>query len=352
MTKNERRTTGRKKAKRIIRIVLVVGTAISLYFVPWLLVRAWIQPLPHTMQEQADETVEHGFSGVIIYVDQQGKPPAFHTAGWHDRARRIPAKKDAYFKIGSISKLYHAVAIAKLVSAGQLSLDGTLADYLPELAGQIENAEKITVRMMVQHRSGIPNYTATPDYWAHPETTAEGKLRLILGRPANFQPGEDQEYCNTNYLLLNMIMDRTLGYNNFRFIQEAILTPFNLNHTFSSIQDVKIDDVMSGYHEGHDADLKTDDIGMIATAEDVGLFLRALNTGELLTDKERKIYSSIYKFEHAGWVPGYQSFAAYDKDLDAVIVTFYSTTDPDLLLWNLAEILNGRYATKLRRKSS
>ncbi len=92
--------------------------------------------------------------------------------------------------------------------------------------------------------------------------------------------------------------------------------------------------------------------GMIATAEDVGLFLRALNTGELLTDKERKIYSSIYKFEHAGWVPGYQSFAAYDKDLDAVIVTFYSTTDPDLLLWNLAEILNGRFATILRRKSS
>ncbi|MBI1287316.1 MAG: serine hydrolase [Flavobacteriales bacterium] len=340
------------KPKRIIQIVLLLGTAISLFFVPWVIVKAWLLPLPETLQEQADEAVAYGFEGIVVYVDKNGEPPAFYTAGWHDRMNKIPAKKDAYFKIGSIGKLYDAVAIAKLVGDGRLDLNKTLADYLPELAGRIENAEKITLKMLVQHRSGIPNYTDTRNYWAHPKETAEENLQLILDQPANFEPDKDYEYCNTNYLLLNRIMDRSLGYANFQFIQERVLTPLKLNNTFTSINDVDIEDVMSGFHKGHDADLKTDDIGMIATAEDVGIFLRALNNGNLLTEKEQKIYSSIYKYEHAGWVPGYQSFATYNADLDAIIVTFYSTTDPDLILWNLAEIINGRFAKIIRKEST
>ncbi len=302
------------------------------------------------MQEQADEAVDHGFNGMIVYVDQGGKEPAFYTAGWHDRTKQIPARKDAFFKIGSISKLYTAAAITKLVGEGRLDLHKTLADFIPDLAGEIENAEKITLKMLVQHRSGIPNFTDTPDYWAHPKETAEEKLQLILDQPANFRPDEQYEYCNTNYLLLNMIMDSVLGYPNFQFIREQILTPLNLTNTFVSIKEVNIEDVMSGFHEGYDADLKTDDIGMIATAEDVGVFLRALNKGTFFTEKERKIYSSIYEYEHSGWVPGYQSFAKYYKDMDAVMVTFYSTTDPDLILWNLAEIINGRFEKIIRRE--
>lgn len=349
---NTRKNSTKKKNKRIIRLVLLSGTVISLFFVPWLLVWAWILPLPDTMQEQADKAIDYGFDGIIVYVDQKGKPPAFYTAGWHNRTQKIPAQKDAYFKIGSISKLYDAVAITKLVSEGRLSLDKTLADYLPDLADKIENAEKITLKMLVQHRSGIPNYTETADYWAHPKETPEENLGLILNKPANFEPDEAYEYCNTNYLLLNRIMDNTLGYSNFKFIQEQILTPLNLNNTFASIKDVNIEDVMSGYHKGHNADLKTDDIGMIATIEDVGIFLRALNNNKLLTEKEQKIYSSIYKYEHSGWLPGYQSFAEYHKDIDAVIVTFYSTTDPNLIMWNLAEIINSRFAKIIERKGS
>lgn len=349
---NTAKNTQKRKTKRIIRIALLLGTAISLYFVPWLLVRAWITPLPATIREQANKAVDYGFNGVIVYVDETGKPPAFYTAGWHNRTNKILAKKDAYFKIGSIGKLYDAVAITKLVSDGRLSLNKTLAEYLPELADKIENADKITLKMLVQHQSGIPNYTDTPNYWAHPKATAEENLQLILNKPANFKPGKEYEYCNTNYLLLNRIMDRTLGYANFEFIQEHILIPLDLKHTFASIQDVSTDSIMSGYHQGHDADLKTDAIGMVATAEDVGIFLRALIDGELLSEKEQKIYSSIYQYEHSGWVPGYQSFAQYDKETDAVMVSFYSTTDPDLILWNLAEIINGRFAKIIKRNSN
>jgi CubicO group peptidase (beta-lactamase class C family) len=98
---------------------------------------------------------------MIVYVDQAGKPPDFYAAGWHYRKNRIPADPQALFKIVSISKLYVAVAVAKLVNNKHLSLDKTLADYLPELVGRIENADKITLSMMVQHRSGIPDFTRT-----------------------------------------------------------------------------------------------------------------------------------------------------------------------------------------------
>ena len=137
-----------------------------------------------------------------------------------------------------------------MVSDGRLSLDKTLAEYFPDLVGKIENADKITLRMMIQHRSGIPNFTDSPDFWAAPTETYEESLALILGKPANFEPGEDYEYCNTNYLLINKIMDDELGYGNFQFIREEILIPLELNNTFSSLSEVNLEDVMSGYHVG------------------------------------------------------------------------------------------------------
>jgi CubicO group peptidase (beta-lactamase class C family) len=339
----------KKNKKRILRIALLVGTVVSLFFVPWLLVKAWILPLPDTIQEQADEAIGHGFDGMIVYVDQTGKPPQYIASGWHNKASKIPANPHALFKIASISKLYNAVAVTKLVSDGRLSLDKTIADYLPELANRIENADKITLRLMIQHRSGIPNYTDAPNFWANP-LGYEESLALILDKPANFEPGEDYEYCNTNYLLIGKIMDNALGYSNFQFVKEKILEPLHLNNTFGSISEVNIDDVMSGYHVGHPFDLKTDDYGMLATAEDVGIFLRALNDGSLFEPGEQDIYTSIYEYEHAGWVPGYQSFAKYHKDIDAVTVEFYSTTDPKLYNWNLSEIINSRIVKILKKQ--
>ncbi|WP_020604899.1 serine hydrolase domain-containing protein [Spirosoma spitsbergense] len=170
----------KKKTKQILRIVFIVASIASLAFVPWVIVRAWITPLPDTVQEQVNDAIEYGFDGIIVYVDQAGKPPEFYAAGWHDRKNKIPANPKVLFKIASISKLYVAAAVAKLVNNKQLSLDKTLADYLPELAGSIENADKITVRMMVQHRSGIPNFTDTPGYWKNPPKDNRENLELVL----------------------------------------------------------------------------------------------------------------------------------------------------------------------------
>jgi len=332
---------------------LLVGTIVSLYFVPWPIVKAWITPLPKTVQEQVNKATDYGFDGIIVYVGAKGKKPAFYTAGYKNRENKIPADPHSLFKIASVSKLYTAVAVTKLVNDGRLSLDKTLADYFPELVGRIENADKITVRMMVQHRSGIPNFTDTKDYWVHPKESNKERLALVLDLPASFDPGEDFEYSNTNYLLLSELIEKAAGTTKFKYIKEVILEPLNLINTYGSIRDVNLDDVMSGYYVGYDKDLKTVDNGvMLATAEDLGKFIRALNDGSVFRDKkEQEIYSSIYEYEHTGLIPGYQTIAKYHKDMDAVVIQFTNTVNFDGYNWNLSEVMYSRIVKMIRNKN-
>ncbi|WP_235982820.1 serine hydrolase domain-containing protein [Kordia aestuariivivens] len=323
----------------------------SLYFVPWILVKAWILPLPDTVQEQVNEAIDHGFDGMIVYVDEAGKPPAFYTAGWHDRKKKIPADPQALFKIASISKLYVAVSITKLAKDKRISLDKTLADYFPELVGRIKNAEKITLRLMVQHRSGIPNFTDNPDFWKNREDTSKDALEYALDLPANFEPDKGYGYSNTNYLLLSRIIEKVTGYSRQQYFKEEILIPLGLKNTFGSLDEVdNLDKVMSGYYVGIEDDFKNEDVGMIATAQDVGIFLRALNDGSVFDEGEQEIYSSIYEYEHGGLVPGYQSLAEYHKDIDTVVVQFMNTTDFEGYEWNLSEIVINRIVKIVRNK--
>ena len=336
-----------KKKTLIIRIILFGGTAISMFFVPWILVKAWILPLPDTIQEQVEEAIGHGFDGMIVYVDQAGKSPEHYTGGWKDRENKIPADPNSLFKIASISKLYTAVAATKLVKEKRLSFDKTLADYLPELIGRIENAEEITLRMMIQHRSGIPNFTDNPAYWENEQENGNNALDFALDLPASFKPNEGYEYSNTNYLLLRRIMDDVLGYSHNQYIKEKILIPLELKNTFFSITEVDLDDVMSGYYVGYEEDLKARDYGMLATAKDVGTFLRALNDGSVFDEGEKEIYP--YEYNHGGLVVGYQSLAEYHKDIDAIVVQFINTTDFNGYEWNLSEITINRIVKIIRK---
>ena len=323
-----------------------------MFYVPWILLRAMLVPLPETIQEQLDKSINYGFDGIVVYVDEAGKEPAFYAAGWKNRENKIPADPHALFKIASITKLYIAVATTKLVKAGRLSLDKTLAEYFPELAGRIENADKITLRMMLQHRSGIPNFVDHPDYWTNPPNSRQETLEYALDLPADFDPGEDYGYSNTNYMLIEDLIDKTLGYPHQQFIKEEILVPLDLNNTFGSLREVDLDDVMSGYYVGVDQDFKYENTGlMLATAEDVGKFLRALNDGSVFNEGEQEIYSSVYVYNHTGLIPGYQSIARYHKDIDAVVVQFNNTTDFEGYEWSIAEI-NYRRIMRIIRKGN
>jgi len=143
-----------------------------------------------------------------------------------------------------------------------------------------------------------------------------------------------------------------VGYSQQQYIEEEILIPLELNNTFFSLEEVNIDDVMSGYYVGYEPDLKTVEQGMLATAKDVGIFLRALNDGSVFDKGEQEIYSSIYVYEHGGLVPGYQSLAEYHEDIDTVVIQFMNTTNFDGYNWNLSEIVINRIVKILRNKKN
>jgi CubicO group peptidase (beta-lactamase class C family) len=234
------------------------------------------------MQEQVNDAINYDLDGIIVYVDKKGNPPEFYAAGWKNREHKIPSNPHALFKIASISKLYIAAATAKLISNKNLSLDKTLVDYLPELTGRIENADKITLKMMLQHRSGIPNFIDNPKFlWENLSTDVNGLLKYALDKPADFKPDTRYHYSNKNYLLIADIIDKILGYDHRQYIKKEILEPLKLTHTYSLASEVNLAEVTSGYYIGYDRDLKTQNyIGpggsMIATAQDVGIFFTGI----------------------------------------------------------------------------
>lgn len=341
------------KNRKNFRIKVALATVLTLgsiyIFAPWEFGLYYLSPVPDTVQEELIAATDAGIDGIIVYVDRKGSAPEFFTAGWHDRIKKIPASPQALFKIGSNRKLFDAVALAKLSAMDRLSPDDTLADHLPDLKGRIENADQITLRMMVQHESGIPNYTDQDDWDWGRSWSGDEALGLVLDKPADFEPGSDDSYSNTNYLLLRRIMSKVLGYAHGQFIRQEILAPLGLKSTFLSVKEAGSDELMSGYHVGYDLDFKELDQGFVATAEDLGTFLRALNEGTLFTEEEREIYATLYEYGHTGWVLGHSSRAHYHPDIDAVVVQFTSTTGNDTVL--LTRVVYDRVVGILRERN-
>ena len=329
-----------------IAIALALTTGSVYFFAPWQFGLYYLYPLPATINDQVIQAVEQGLDGIIIHVDNVDGNPETYAAGWHNRETSQPANPGALFKIGSIRKLYIASAIAKLAADGTISLDETLADYLPRLKDRIEYTDTINLRMLVQHRSGIPDYTDAEGFeWGK---GYDDVLELVIDQAADFEPGTDYSYSNTNYLLLGRIMDAALGYEHETYIRHSLLEPLGLRNTYTSVKEIDPERLMSGYHVGHERDFKMLDQGYVATAQDVAVFVRALNDGSLFNDEEREIYNSLYEYGHKGWVPGHSSTARYHSDIDAVVVQFVNTTGNDTVL--LTAIIYGRVLRILRAR--
>lgn len=321
-------TTGRAKKRKHLKISVVIAILFTLFYIPG---SNSPVPLSDNVQSEIEKALDRGFDGIIVYVDQNGDKTNY-AAGWKNRENKIPADPRSLFKIGSISKLYIAAAATKLIHKDSLSLDMTLADYLPEIAGRIEYAHAITLRMMLQHRSGIPDFIDHPDFpWSEPPLEISDALDIVLDMPADFKPDMKYQYSNTNYLLIGEILDKILAYSHHQYIKREILMPLELYRTYGLLSEVDMDEVMSGYFVGYDPDIKENDYmipggSMIASAQDVGIFLRALIDGSLFNRDEQAIYSSIYKYEHTGELPGYQSIARYHEEIDAIVIQFINTS--------------------------
>lgn len=338
--------------KRLFKIaIFTIAIICTVAFTPWDALRVWITPPPDTIQEMADKAIDYGLDGIIVYVHKKGSEPEFYAAGWKNRERKIPADPHALFKIASISKLYIAAAASRLISNKSLLADRTLAEYLPELAGRIENADQITLRMMLQHRSGIPDFIDRPSMpWSDLPANPGEFLKLVLDQPADFKPGRRRRYSNTNYLLIGAILDKTLGYSHHEYIKKELLAPLQLTRTYGLLAEADTSQMVSGYYTGYDGDLKTQNYvcpggSMVSTAQEVGTFLRALHDGSLLSKDEQGVYSSVYEYEHTGLLPGYSSIARYYRDKDAVVILFVNTSGGNS--WTKIEMVYNRMVKML-----
>lgn len=282
---------------------------------------------PQSIDVILNDVASGPIDGVFVAVERNGVVQSY-AAGVQNKPAGEAAAADSLFKIASISKLFIAVAATKLVAENNLQMEDTLAMWLPEMADQIANAEQITIRQMLAHRSGIPDFDSQPGFnWQQAHTSLQDTLAYALNLPADFAPNARFEYSNTNYLLIGMVLDQVLGFSHHRFIQDRILNPLEMQDTYLLLGDADPARLAHGYWGGRDRiaqDYVIPGGSMVSTTKDTAVFIRAMNTGDLLTAEERRLYP--YFFNHSGWVPGYQSFAEYQADSDAVIVLFANTT--------------------------
>lgn len=285
---------------------------------------------PTTPQGVIDEAVSKGIDGIFVYVDQANKSPLSLAAGIQDLTTQQPADPETLFKIASISKLFIAVSAAKLAHQQTINLDDTLLFWLPEIGARIANADSITIRYLLQHRSGVPDFDSQTGFsWQNSHTDIDTTLAFALGKSADFEPNERYEYSNSNYILVAKILDKALGISHTTYINDNILVPLEMFDTYSVYGEIDPTRLAKGYWENRERSQQEYLIpggSMISTVKDTAIFLRALNKGELLNSQEQTIYESVYFLGHSGWLPGYQSIARYLPEIDATIIQFVNTT--------------------------
>lgn len=238
---------------------------------------------------------------------------------------------ESTLETASVSKLFIAVSATKLMDQGVLRLDDTVLFWLSALARRIENIDSITLRHLLQHRSGVPDFDSQVGFsWQDSHTDNDELLAFAQDKPADFAPDARYEYSNTNYLLLGMILDAALGYSHHNYVQSTILSPLGMLETYSLQSETDNSLLARGYWD--DVDRTEQEYvapggSMVSIVRDTGVFMRELATGSLLTDNERAIYTSLFDgYAHSGWLPGYQSIARFNPATNTVLVQFINTT--------------------------
>ncbi|MEV4170768.1 serine hydrolase domain-containing protein [Nonomuraea sp. NPDC049709] len=145
-----------------------------------------------------------------------------------------PAPANGRFRAGSVTKSFTAATVLHLVGEGRLRLTDTVERWLP---GLVDGGQRITVRNLLQHTSGIPEYTTGMfDKWGIPEErhrtwAARELVERVRDRPREFPPGTRFGYSNTNYVLLGMVIESVTGRPYATEVRERILRPLGLRHT-------------------------------------------------------------------------------------------------------------------------
>ncbi|MDX6385028.1 MAG: hypothetical protein QOK48_2601 [Blastocatellia bacterium] len=171
------------------------------------------------------------FSGSVM-VAKDGKPIFQNAYGLASKAYNIPNRVDTKFNLGSMNKMFTAVAIAQLVEQGKLSFDDTVGKILPDYPNK-EVAAKVTLHHLLTHTSGLSDYF-TPRFFETSKDrfkSVKDYLPLFVDQPLLFQPGERMSYSNAGFMLLGAIIEKVSGQDYFTYVHEHIYRPAGMNDT-------------------------------------------------------------------------------------------------------------------------
>ncbi len=251
--------------------------------------------------------VDMGFPGMALTVYNQETGFWSYAAGMSNLENNVPLTPEHLFYLQSVSKTYMAVLILQLYEKGRLKLSDPIVNYLDDdWLVSTEGTKKITIKMLLNHTSGLPEYSTDPilvskiihdpkKVWSVTEM-----LSHIKGKPIDFEPGSKYAYRNTNYEVLSLIADKITGdhvahmektiFKKLKLNSTVYLSKDNLN-TDLNIADAYWDVLLEGIpvnvstlQRANVSSMKGDD-GMVASTKDAVLFLKGLVSGKLLKPK-------------------------------------------------------------------
>jgi CubicO group peptidase (beta-lactamase class C family) len=317
---------------------------------------------------------DRGMFSVAIYQD--GEPVYDRAIGHADLEAGIKADTETRYRIGSISKTFTAVLILQLVEQGKLSLDSKLSDFYPK----VENANKITIEHLLQHRSGVFNFTDDPEYtsWMEEPISKKKLLKHIEKLKSDFEPGKQFSYSNSGYVLLSFILEEVSGKSYGELLQQNICLPCALESTYfgGKIDPNNKEAYSYAFTKAWEKDTETDmsvPLGagaLVSTPNELNRFFNCLFSSKLLkaetfeqmTKQVEGYGMGIFEFPlyktkaqgHTGGIDGFASNAAYfpkEKVSVAMITNGSMLPLNDLLVGVLSIYFDKKYELPVFRKA-
>jgi len=290
------------------------------------------------------------------------------SVGFSDVASQKKIDKNTKFRIGSITKTYTAVLTLKAMEEGKINLSDKLSVWFP----QFQNADKITIEMMLKHRSGIFNFTEIPgeSAWEAVAHTQAEFIEYVSKPKNNFDPDTAYEYSNTNYALIGFILEKIYNKDYNTLIQEKICKLLSLTNTYYSFENDPTKNEAFSYSI-QDKYLKNGSInysnepgsgGLLSTPVEVNKFVSALFMGKIISPESLKLMLHIENdeyglgiekfmlgdlevFKHTGRVDNYISDYWYFPKEQLGLVTLANATNINTDLVQLA-LLKYAYGNK------
>ena len=194
------------------------------------------------------------FSGAVLLA-KDGKILFEKAYGEASKDFRVPNRVDTKFNLGSMNKMFTAVAIAQLAERGKLSFEDPLAKFLPEFPSK-EAAEKIRIKHLLTHTSGLGSYFNRKFMESSRARfrTVGDMMKLAEGEAPAFEPGTKWAYSNTGMLVLGAVIEKVTGQSYFDYVRENIYKPAGMTSTDAYELDLVTPNLAVGYQKEYNED--------------------------------------------------------------------------------------------------